>query len=284
MNKNLVVFFLLFLIINNIFGQSSLNPDIEEKIDHWVQAGYVGDIPNDYEAEQFIDVTSSPYFAIPDDGIDDTSAFIGAINASDENILTLIDIPAGTYNINQSLIFDGDDYLNNHNLFLNGAGSEETILIFDQANDVISHCINLVGAENVGIEDLTISNADIFTSNLWAHNIMIASSADTPSSNCWVIGVESENPINHHIEINNSNHIEVTGNYFHDAQAFGENGQGYGIIIQDVAEYNLVENNIFNNDRHAMLVQDEAQWNVFGYNYSIHSKQQFLSQYPKKVM
>lgn len=215
-------------------------------------------------------------------GEDYTQAIIDAINDSEEDIMTQIDIPAGTYNINQSLDIDEDGTTPisiNDNFFLNGAGSEETILIFDQDNSVIGHCINLEGAENVGIEDLTISNSDIFTSSLWAHNIMIAAN----SNNCWVIGVESEDPINHHLEINNSHHIEVTGNYFHDAQVFGENGQGYGVIIQDGSQYNLVENNIFNNDRHAMLVQDEAQWNVFGYNYSIHSKQTNSSSMPEDL-
>jgi len=49
---------------------------------------------------------------------------------------------------------------------------------------------------------------------------------------------------------------------------FWGGGQGYGVNLEDNAEYCLIENNIFYDLRHAMIAQDGSQYNVFGYNYS----------------
>ncbi len=86
--------------------------------------------------------------------------------------------------------------------------------------------------------------------------------------NCWVIGVESDSTNFCHIAMSNSAHLLARGNYFHHAHAYGGGGQGYGVNIQYTSGDCVVENNIFEHLRHAMLVQAGANGNVFAYNYS----------------
>ena len=89
------------------------------------------------------------------------------------------------------------------------------------------------------------------------------------SAQCWVSGIESYEDNFAHVEINNSTNISVKGSYFHDAFAFGGNGQGYGALCQVTSGECLIENNIFKHLRHSMIAQAGANGNVYGYNYSI---------------
>lgn len=69
-----------------------------------------------------------------------------------------------------------------------------------------------------------------------------------------------------------SNNNYIAGCYFNDAQDHGNGGYGYGVLVDHDSNYNLIENNIFNRLRHAMLVQNDSDYNVFGYNKAINSK------------
>lgn len=87
-----------------------------------------------------------------------------------------------------------------------------------------------------------------------------------------VIGVESTGPERSHVRFSRSNNNYIAGCYFNDAQDHGNGGYGYGVLVDHDSNYNLIENNIFNRLRHAMLVQNDSDYNVFGYNKAINSK------------
>jgi hypothetical protein len=86
--------------------------------------------------------------------------------------------------------------------------------------------------------------------------------------NCWVNGIEGDSTNYAHIEFSRASNCEVTNSYFHHAYAYGGSGQGYGIALQYSANEIRIENNIFNNLRHSMLLQAGANGNVLAYNYS----------------
>jgi len=86
--------------------------------------------------------------------------------------------------------------------------------------------------------------------------------------NCWIWGVHSEKPYRAHVNISRSSGIEIRGCYFHDAKEFGGGGEGYGITINTHSTNCLIEDNVFDYLRHAMMVQGGANGNVFGYNFS----------------
>lgn len=122
--------------------------------------------------------------------------------------------------------------------------------------------IKLNMISNVGIERITIQRQDATvnqTSNI-SLNYVINSNI-----NC----IKSYNCNFSHIVINNSANIEVVGSYFKDAFAYGDGGQGYGVVLQYNTGKCLINNNIFNHLRHSMLLQAGANGNVLSYNYSI---------------
>lgn len=115
--------------------------------------------------------------------------------------------------------------------------------------------------KRVGIEDLRIWRHN--TEGLWNNTIDFVYAAD-----CWIFGIESDIAYKHHIGVNASTSIEIKGNYFHHASDYGEGGIGYGVLLENHTTNCLIEDNIFSNLRHSMIVQTAANRNVFGYNYS----------------
>jgi hypothetical protein len=89
------------------------------------------------------------------------------------------------------------------------------------------------------------------------------------SVNSWVRGVESKNCTFSHIEAEFSSNLLIHGCYIHDAFEFGGGGRAYGVMLHLMTNECLIENNIFRNLRHSMIVQAGANSNVFAYNYSI---------------
>ena len=152
---------------------------------------------------------------------------------------------------------------------------EFDIIDYGGVNGYNRNCISFKGTEqiqleNAGIEDLYVRRLDISgnpTGTRNGNNIYMEN-----CNNCFVSGVESWYPQNHHITMYACDHIEVRGCYFHEAQDYGEGGDGYGAVC-DNSSYCLVEDNIFDHLRHSMLLQNEANYNVYGYNYSIKGKQ-----------
>lgn len=116
--------------------------------------------------------------------------------------------------------------------------------------------------KNVGVECLKIvrGSNDSFQSN----NILFEYCVES-----WVKGIESDSCNYAHIAISNSSDIEIRNSFFHNAYSYGNGGKGYGVMIHMTSGECLVENNIFKQLRHAMILQAGANGNVFGYNYSV---------------
>lgn len=114
--------------------------------------------------------------------------------------------------------------------------------------------------QDVGIEDLTIKRIDTGSET---SNVTIRRAADI-----WVRHVESDNTEKYHFAISRSLHVEIRDSYIHDAFRKGNGGQGYGTSLSRHVTAVLVENNIFSDLRHAMIVQLGTSGSVFGYNYA----------------
>ncbi|HFA51265.1 MAG TPA: T9SS type A sorting domain-containing protein [Bacteroidetes bacterium] len=91
------------------------------------------------------------------------------------------------------------------------------------------------------------------------------------AANCWAKGLSSHNANFAHIDIENGAHINISGCHFKDAHAYGDGGQGYGVVLEFNTSDCLVENNIFDHLRHSMLLQAGANGNVLGYNCSVNT-------------
>lgn len=116
--------------------------------------------------------------------------------------------------------------------------------------------------KNAGIECLRIHRLDQASSG---YNISFSY-----SYNCWVKGVESSRSAGAHVSISAGSHTEITGSYFHHAFAYdGASTRGYGVMLAHHASDCLIADNIFEHLRHAMIVKQGANGNVFAYNYSI---------------
>ncbi len=111
--------------------------------------------------------------------------------------------------------------------------------------------VKITPIENIGIENIKVDNSCI----VFQYAV-----------NCWVRGLESSFTFNSHMTANWCSHLELSGNYFHNADTY-ESG-AYGINMQRSTTNCLVENNVFKRLRHAMLLQAGANCNVFAYNYS----------------
>lgn len=132
--------------------------------------------------------------------------------------------------------------------------------------------------QEIGIESLKLSTDN--NNNRQGYNINIAYAA-----NCWVKDVESAYAASTHLSIGFATSIEVRNSTFHHAKDYGNppipekkiiSGTGYGVNIARSSNC-LIENNVFYQLRHAMIIALGANRNVFGYN---HSYDQFS--YPVK--
>lgn len=116
---------------------------------------------------------------------------------------------------------------------------------------------------NVGIECMKIIRQDSSASpSVYNINFNFA-------VNCWVNGVESAKSMGAHVLIEYSKNIEITGCYIHHSFGYDGSGtRGYGVCLRQHASDCLVENNVFKFLRHAMMLKEGVNGNVFAYNYS----------------
>ena len=89
---------------------------------------------------------------------------------------------------------------------------------------------------------------------------------------CWVKNIETAGYSGDEVLVDNAYRCEVRDSYFHhelEAALAQNQFSAYGVELRNGASDCLVENNIFNIFRHAMVIQyDNAGGNVFGYNMS----------------
>ena len=115
--------------------------------------------------------------------------------------------------------------------------------------------------KNVGIEDLSIRREDPGSAGGDTIHFKYA-------FNCWVRRVESLETVSAHVYAESSAAIEVRDSTFKRSHDYGDGGRGYGVSLGRHVSDSLVENNVFNTLRHAMVVSQGANGNVFGYNAS----------------
>ncbi|MCK4748094.1 MAG: hypothetical protein KAT15_13690, partial [Bacteroidales bacterium] len=117
--------------------------------------------------------------------------------------------------------------------------------------------------KHVGFEDLYIEKKVAK-----GHTVVFINAAY-----CWIRNVESYHTRRTHVHQNTCLGNEIRDSYFHRSFSYGGGGSGYGVECGFHVTNTLVENNIFDSLRHAMLVQVGANGNVYGYNYSINPVQ-----------
>jgi hypothetical protein len=122
-----------------------------------------------------------------------------------------------------------------------------------------AYVMRLLPIQQAGIECLSIEVRDSSAAQL--RNISFKRAV-----NCWVRGVASNRTNFAHIVLECSKQCSITGNYLHHGFGYGGGGRAYGVVCQDAACENLIEDNVMEHLRHAMLVQGGANGNVYGYN------------------
>jgi len=80
--------------------------------------------------------------------------------------------------------------------------------------------------------------------------------------------VETEMASQAHVQAETVYGCEIRGSFMHHAHDYGGGGHAYGVEFTTHTTSCLVEDNIFTNLRHSMMVHVGANGNVFGYNYS----------------
>ncbi len=89
------------------------------------------------------------------------------------------------------------------------------------------------------------------------------------AAHCSVVGVESFKSNMSHVSINKSFHCKVADSYIHHAFDYGGGGKAYGVELSFSSSHCLIENCIFENLRHSILLQAGANTNVISGNYSL---------------
>ncbi len=130
--------------------------------------------------------------------------------------------------------------------------------------------------QNIGIECLTINRLDQVAVSTDRNKISKIKFLRVVNS--WVKGVESVNCNYAHFEALYSANLLVSGCYFHDAFDYGTGGRAYGVMLHFASSESKIENTVFDNLRHAMLVQVGANGNVFAYNSSTNARNARASQ------
>lgn len=154
---------------------------------------------------------------------------------------------------------------------------DEASKAYDDDYDLFLYKIDPV--ENVGIENLSIEREPDGNNEGSGSTIKFDYAV-----NCWVRGVETKDAFGRHITIRSSSHIEISGCYIHEAYSYcsgeqcgGEDGRGYGMVIAEASTNCLIENNILRKTRHALLINNGANCNVFTYNYARENNEEWPS-------
>ena len=122
-------------------------------------------------------------------------------------------------------------------------------------------CLVLLPVEQVRIRCLGIQRDDSTAQQ--TANIRIVNARDV-----MIDGVRSSKTNFGHVVIESSARVTVTRSDFSESYGYGGGGRGYGVVCQYTASDCRIEDNIFSDLRHSMLMQAGANGNVFAYNAS----------------
>lgn len=148
------------------------------------------------------------------------------------------------------------DSLKNNNAYLS---TELKLDYYKYKNPRIRLIIPII---NVHFRFFSLERKDASTGQTNNFNFMYASS-------CTVIGVESNKSNMSHLTLSKSYRCRVADSYFHHAFDYGGGGKAYGVELSYSNSNCLIENNIFDNLRHGVLLQSGANGNVISGNFSI---------------
>lgn len=137
----------------------------------------------------------------------------------------------------------------------------DTPLRLSASMDRNPRCLVLLPVEHVRIRCLSIECGDSTASQ--TANIRIVNARDI-----MIDGVRSSKTNFGHVVIESSARVTVTRSEFSESFGYGGGGRGYGVVCQFTASDCRIEDNIFSDLRHAMLMQAGANGNVFAYNAS----------------
>ncbi len=132
-------------------------------------------------------------------------------------------------------------------------------------NYAITDTINLYPVypiENVGIKCMKITRRNTTVGSYPTIQFLYA-------YNSYVEGIEMDSCFFSHITLESSGNCQISGSFFHDAYNYGSGGRAYGVVVQFNSTDHKIENNIFDHQRHSVLLQAGANGNVVDYNYSI---------------
>jgi len=127
------------------------------------------------------------------------------------------------------------------------------------SKDLNPRLLPLEMIERAGVEDLHLRRSD----DSGCYVIHMLSTAE-----CWVSRCHSEWCKRAHVFIDGSRGVVVRDSVMHHAYGYGGGLEGYGVVTGRWATDCLVENNVFDHLRHAMMTKEGANGNVFGYNAS----------------
>jgi hypothetical protein len=223
-----------------------------ERVADWSNAGVQGGIPH-YPVG--VNVMNAPFGAAGNGTIDDTAAIQAAIAACPVN--TAVFLPAGTYLTTGTLTISKA-------IVLRGEGPGLTRILHNHENEAI---LMTSGGDWAGIEDLHVETIQYFSGQS-GYKIVLRG-----VQNSWVKNIESSGYIGQNVRMEEgSSHCEVRDSYIHTAQSYTETlpaFNAYGIeIFGGDSSYNLVENNVLDWFRHAMVLQHLCHNNVYAYNFA----------------
>lgn len=299
--------------------QASINTENLEKT--YTSPGLVETSGSDHtilepniKIEKTINVTKSPYNAVPNDGKDDTAAIQKAIEDASKTKGTEVYLPSGTYNLDNPSTKSSFLQLKSR-VNLRGESKDTVILVADA--DKISGSTGII--EGMGVENILISNfqvtairpsngkysTDTEKTNPNAfgaqYNIWIGANSKIPSKNVVIEDVLVENFKRGGIRIEKSHDNIVRNCSFRNATAVDGGGAGYGVLIQgtvkdptqigryDETYFNLVENCTFTGPyiRHGALLQFYSHNNLVRNNsfdgtlldsVDLHGEDEFLNE------
>jgi hypothetical protein len=219
------------------------------RLGDWSGAGVQGGIP-DYP----VGVNVMDHGAVGDGAADDTAALQAAIAACPEG--EAVFLPAGSYRTTATLVIS-------KSIVLRGAGPGLTYIIHNHSGRAIRV---ESGGDWAGIEDLHV-HTDWSFSSYGGTKIEL----DGVQSS-WIRNIETSGYVGETIYLIGTTHCEVRDSYFHNSQAETltvPQFRSYGVgLYGGGASHNLVENNVFDWFRHAMILNYENLDNVYAYNFS----------------